>query len=121
MARHAWAPLAAFAGLVLGSNVAWGCEDGQVLKPGESCEVTVKWGHDHWIKAELAEGGDSHVEFRHLEGGCTVSLFSPVEAEGTEIGPDKEPARGTESGEYHLFTRAIVVAKQACRYRVSVN
>ena len=121
MSRHGLTLIAVVAGLTLASQTALACEDGQVLAPGDSCEVTVKWGHDHWIKAELPAGGNNYVEFRHLEGGCKVSLFSPVEGEGTELGPEDAPARGTESGEYHLFTRAIVVAKQECRYRVSVN
>ncbi|MCG8361049.1 MAG: hypothetical protein MI920_36290 [Kiloniellales bacterium] len=121
MSRRGLALVALVAALMLASKTALACEDGQTLVPGESCDVTVKWGHDHWIKAELPEGGGHHVEFRHLEGGCKVSLFSPVETEGAELGPDEEPGRGTQSGEYHLFTRAIVVAKQACRYRVTVN
>jgi hypothetical protein len=113
--------LTAFLVLLLGSSAAYACESGQVLKPGESCDLTVKWGTDHVIMAEFPQDGDSHVEFSHLEGACRVSLFSPAEAEESTLAPDQEPTRSDQPGEYHLFTRAIVVAQQACRYRVAVN
>jgi hypothetical protein len=114
--------LVALAALLLGSSVAQACETGQVLKPGDSCDLTVKWGFDHWIKAEFPEGGGNQVEFSHLEGDCHVSLFGPIEAdEAPLLGPDQEPFRVAFPGEYHLFTRAIVVAQQICRYRVAVN
>ena len=97
------------------------CEDGQVLQPGDSCEVTVKWGYDHWIKADFPENGGNAVVFSHLEGNCNVSLFGPVELDNDLLMPDQEPTGSRIPGEYHLFTRAITVAKEACRYGVSVD
>jgi hypothetical protein len=97
------------------------CEDGQVLLPGERCEVTVKWGYDHWVKADFPNDGASVVVFRHLEGKCNVSLFGPEELENDVLGPDLEPTSSKIPGEYHLFTRAITVAKEACRYSVAVD
>lgn len=114
--------LAVFVGLVLGStSMAYACKNGQVLKPGDSCDLTVKWGFDHWIKAEFPDDGGNNVEFSHLEGACQISLFGPPEVEGGLLGPDQEPIRVSLPGEYHLFTRATIVAQQACRYRVAVN
>ncbi len=113
--------LAAFLVLLLGSSVAYACETGQVLKPGDSCELTVKWGTDHWVMAEFPKGGDNHIEISHLEGACQVALFGPIDTDDAMLGPDLEPMRSAVPGEYHLFTRAIVVAQQTCRYRVAVN
>jgi hypothetical protein len=95
------------------------CEDGQVLRPGEDCEVKVKWGYDHWVKAEFPQDGVSHIEFSHIEGKCNVSLFGPLE--GAVLGPDQGPVRSTQPGEYHLFTRAMTIAQEACRYRITVD
>ena len=95
------------------------CEDGQVLGPGDDCEVQVKWGYDHWVKAEFPQDGVSHIEFSHIEGKCNVSLFGPLE--GAVLAPDQEPLRSTQPGEYHLFTRAMTIAQEACRYRIAVN
>ncbi len=95
------------------------CEDGQVLRPGEDCEIKVKWGYDHWVKAEFPQDGTSHIEFTHIEGKCNVSLFGPLD--GAVLAPDQEPLRSTQPGEYHLFTRAMTVAQEACRYRIAVN
>ena len=92
-----------------------------MLKPGDSCEVTVKWGFDHWVKAEFSAEDGNSVEFSHLEGACQVALFGPVEVEDVVLGPDQAPTRIIVPGEYHLFTRAIIVAQQACRYQVTVN
>lgn len=101
--------------------LAQACEDGQVLQPGDSCEVTVKWGHDHWIKADFPNGADKAVVFRHLEGNCNVSLFGPVELENDLLTPEQESTSSRVPGDYHLFTRAITVAKESCRYGISVN
>ena len=115
-------PMMAFLTVVLPQTLlAQECEDGQVLKPGERCEVTVKWGHDHWVKAEFAKGDDNAVVFTHLEGNCNVSLFGPEALDNDLLGPDLGPASSELPGEYHLFTRAITVAKEACRYSVSVD
>ena len=97
------------------------CEDGQVLQPGDSCEVTVKWGYDHWIKAEFPDNAGKAVVFSHLEGKCNVSLFGPEELDNDVLTPDQEPTSSRVPGEYHLFTRAITVAKEACRYGVAVD
>ncbi|MFQ5773166.1 MAG: hypothetical protein ACE5GS_01475 [Kiloniellaceae bacterium] len=97
---------------------AQACEDGQVLNPGESCIVTVKWGHDHTITGAFPANGENYIEFSHVEGQCNVALFGP--AEGL-LGPDQPPLKSAAPGEYHLFTRAITVAKQTCRYRVAVD
>lgn len=107
--------------LLLGSNVAFGCEAGQVLRPGESCELTVKWGTDHWIVAEFPDNDPYQVEITHQEGDCRVSLFAPIETEETILGPEQTVVRRTLEGEYHLFTRAIVVTQQICRFRISVE
>ena len=112
---------AALALLLLGSNLAYGCETGQVLKPGDSCDLTVKWGTDHWIVAEFPDNDLYQVEIAHQEGDCRVSLFAPIETEETILGPDQAVVRRTLEGEYHLFTRAIVVAQQTCRFRISVQ
>ena len=95
------------------------CEDGQVLRPGEDCEIAIKWGYDHWVQAQFPQDGESYIEFSHVEGKCNVSLFGPVE--GTVLAPDQAPIRVSQPGEYHLFTRAMTIAQEACRYRVAVN
>ena len=95
------------------------CEDGQVLKPGETCEITVKWGYDHWVRAEFPQDGKSHIAFSHIEGKCNVSLFGPLE--DTTLNPDQAPTRSSQPGEYHLFTRAMTIAREACRYRIAVD
>ena len=97
------------------------CEDGQVLQPGDSCEVTVKWGHDHWIKAEFPSNAGKAIVFRHLEGNCNVSLFGPEELENDLLTPDGDPTSSQIPGDYHLFTRAITVAKESCRYGIAVD
>ena len=112
---------AALAFLLLGLNAAFGCEAGQVLKPGESCDLTVQWGTDHWIVAEFPDNDPYQVEITHQEGDCRVSLFAPIEIEETILGPDQAVIRMSEQGEYHLFTRAIIVAQQTCRFRISVE
>ena len=103
------------------SALAQACEDGQVLRPGDRCEVTVKWGHDHWIKADFPNGAGKAVVFRHLEGKCNVSLFGPEELENDLLTPDQGPTSSRVPGDYHLFTRAITVAKESCRYGISVD
>lgn len=107
--------------LLLGSKAAFGCEPGQVLQPGDSCDLTVKWGTDHWIVANFPGSDVHHVEIAHQEGDCRVSLFAPIETEETILGPDQAVVRRALEGEYHLFTRAIVVAQQTCRFRISVE
>lgn len=115
-------PLIAFMiAVVPQQSLAQACEDGQVLRPGEGCEITVKWGYDHWIMADFPRSAGNAVEFSHLEGQCNVSLFGPEELDNDVIGPEQVRTRSTFPGEYHLFTRAITVAKEACRYRVAVN
>lgn len=115
------AVLAVLALLLLGSTAALACEEGQVLKPGDSCDLTVQWGTDHWIVADFPGSDVHHVEIAHQEGDCRVSLFAPIETEETILGPDQAVVRRTLEGEYHLFTRAIVVAQQTCRFRISVE
>jgi hypothetical protein len=110
-----------FLGLSLGAGNALACETGQVLQPGDSCDLTVKWGTDHWIVAEFPDGDAHRVEITHLEGGCQVHLYGPIETDEVLLGPDQEPISRALEGEYHLFTRAIVVAREACRFRISVN
>ena len=105
----------------LGGGAALACEAGQVLMPGESCELTVKWGTDHWIVAEFPDNNSYQVEIAQLEGECQVSLFAPIETEETILGPDQAVIRRALEGEYHLFTRAIVVTQQTCRFRISVE
>ncbi len=97
------------------------CEIGQVLEPGESCELTVQWGTDHWIEARFRDGQPRKVSIEHLEGDCQVSLFGPIETDEVIIGSGQEPVSRALEGEYHLFTRAIVVARQTCRFRISVE
>lgn len=111
----------AVAGLLFGSGMAFACETGQTLKPGDSCELTIKWGTDHWVAVEFPDSGSHHMEIEHLEGACRVSLFGPIETEETILGPDQKSVRRILEGEYHLFTRAIVVAQQTCRFRISVE
>jgi hypothetical protein len=112
---------AALAPILLGAAAAHGCEAGQVLRPGDSCELTVEWGTDHWIVAEFPDNDPYQVEIEHEEGDCRVSLFAPIETEETILGPDQAVVRRTLEGEYHLFTRAIVVTQQTCRFRISVE
>jgi hypothetical protein len=97
------------------------CDDGQVLRAGDRCEITIKWGYDHWVRAEFSEDGVSRVAFTHLEGDCNVALFGPVELEEIVLGPGQTPTELKLPGEYHLFTRAISVAQQTCRYAVSIE
>ena len=97
------------------------CEDGQGLNPGDRCEITVKWGYDHWVRAEFPEDGVSRVAFTHLEGDCNVALFGPVELEEVVLGPGQAPTEIKLPGEYHLFTRAISVAQQTCRYDIAIE
>jgi hypothetical protein len=80
--------------------------------------VTVKWGHDHWVKGDFPENGGNSIEFRHVQGKCSVALFGP--AEGL-LSPDEPPVRSALPGEYHLFTRAITVAQETCQYRIAVE
>ncbi len=120
MQRRTHAFVLVLLGLAALTHGAWAaCEDGQVLRPGEDCEVKVKWGYDHWVKAEFPQDGTSHIEFTHIEGKCNVSLFGPLE--GAVLAPDREPLRSTQPGEYHLFTRAMTIAQESCRYRIAVN
>ena len=93
------------------------CVDGQSLAPGESCVLTIKWGRDHVVEAAFTAGADRRVEFAYVEGGCSVALFGPVEA---QLGPDGPPLVSQAPGAYHLFTRALTVARTACRYRITV-
>ncbi|MEM7222486.1 MAG: hypothetical protein AAF495_05875 [Pseudomonadota bacterium] len=108
-------------GIMLWPALAVACEDGQVMTVGDSCEVDIKWGHDHWVMADIPQGEGKAIELRHLEGSCNVSLFGPLEIEGAIIGPESPVIRRTVSGEYHLFTRAVTVAKEACRFRVAID
>ena len=108
-------------GLALVPGFALACQDGQVLSLGDSCEVDIKWGHDHWVVADIPQGQGKAIELRHLEGSCNVSLFGPLEIEGAILGPKTPVIRRTVSGEYHLFTRAVTVAKEACRFRIGIN
>ncbi|MFQ5755260.1 MAG: hypothetical protein ACE5H7_04095 [Acidiferrobacterales bacterium] len=34
-------------------SLAQACPDGQTLGPGERRDVLIKFGHDHWIKADF--------------------------------------------------------------------
>ena len=116
------APIAAFwLGMMLLPGLAQACEDGQAMSLGDSCEVDIKWGHDHWVLADIPQGQGKAIELRHLEGSCNVSLFGPLEIEGAIIGPETPLIRRTVSGEYHLFTRAVTVAKEACRFRLAIE
>lgn len=121
MHLKALACFAALSSLLPVPAFAQSCENGQTIQPGESCEVTIKWGYDHWIKADFPWGGTNAVVFSHLEGECNVALFGPVDLENDVLRPDGKPERIDVPGEYHLFTRAITIAKQTCRYRVSVD
>jgi len=94
------------------------CEDGELLTPGKSCDLAVKWGHDHWVRSDFAENKGNEIEFSHLEGDCKVSLFGPIEGLLT---PGGEPVTSGLPGEYHLFTRAITLAQQDCIYRITVK
>ena len=122
--RRACRAAAIVGGLVLalaapnGAGATETCNDGDVLSPGESCELQVKWGYDHWLVGAFAENSGSQVEFSHVSGDCSVSLFGPTEA---LLSPDSGPVRSSLPGEYHIFTRAITVAQQSCVYRVSVE
>lgn len=119
--RTAGVAAALLIGLSPAPLLAEGCADGQVLGPGDACEVVIKWGYDHWIRAEFPQDGSSQVVFRHLEGACNVALFGPLELDDVVLGPDMAPTTSQQPGEYHLFTRAISVAQQTCRYRISVD
>lgn len=103
--------------VVLAATPALACVDGLKLVPGDSCEIDVKWGYDHWVVGDFPEG-ENTLSFEHVKGDCNVSLFGP--AEGL-LGPSNPPIRTVLPGEYHLFTRAISLAQQACRYRISVE
>jgi hypothetical protein len=94
------------------------CEDGQVLKPGDACVIDVRWGHDHFVIAEIPSDGSGAIEISHAEGKCNVALFGPIEG---ILGPEEPPQRSTLPGEYHLFTRAITLAQENCRYQVTVD
>lgn len=121
--------LAALVPVLLAWGSIWGstwgsaraCEAGQVLQPGDSCDLTVKWGTDHWIEAKFPDCEPHRVEIAHQEGDCQVFLYGPIETDETMLGPGQEPTTRALEGEYHLFTRAIVVAKQTCRFRISVE
>ena len=58
------------------------------------------------------------MTFEHIKGDCNVSLFGPTNG---LLSPDNPPILTVIPGEYHLFTRAISLAQQACRYRISVE
>ncbi|MDH3597481.1 MAG: hypothetical protein OEU09_21190 [Rhodospirillales bacterium] len=112
--------LAALLGMLMVAGAARAaCEDGQVLKLGQTCEITIKWGYDHWVRAEFPDDGKSYIEFGHIEGKCNVSLFGP--AEETTLTPDQAPTRSSQPGDYHLFTRAMTIAREACRYKIAVD
>ncbi|HMB76144.1 MAG TPA: hypothetical protein VKN76_07070 [Kiloniellaceae bacterium] len=101
----------------LTARPAFACVDGLEMVPGDSCEIDVKWGYDHWVVG-VFEQGEHTMSFEHVKGDCNVSLFGPTNG---LLSPDNPPIRTVQPGEYHLFTRAISLAQQACRYRISVE
>lgn len=109
---------AAWVILIMHPAQAQTCEDGQVLAPGDSCELSVRWGHDHWVTGIFPGGGGNYIEFNHLEGDCSVALFGGID---TVLGPDQSQVRSSTPGDYHLFTRAMSVARQDCRYQIAVK
>ena len=54
-----------------------------------------------------------------------MALFGPEGAdfggEQAALGPESPLIETTVPGEYHIFTRAITVAQQECRFEVSVR
>ena len=99
------------------ASQAHACVNGLEMAAGDSCEIDIKWGYDHWVVGDFTEG-ESTMTFEHLKGDCNVSLFGP--ANGL-LSPDLPPILTVLPGEYHLYTRAMSLAKQACRYRISVD
>lgn len=107
--------------VLLFPSIALACEDGQVLNVGDRCLVDIRWGHDHWVRADIPQGEGKGITFEHVEGSCNVSLFGPLEIEGAILGPESPRIRRTVAGDYHLFTRAVTVAKEACRFEVKIE
>jgi hypothetical protein len=111
--------------LVTAAQAEAECTDGQVLEPGQSCVVSIVWGHDHWISAAFSAGAGHKVVFRHLEGDCNVALFGPEDAglsgDDAMVGAARRSAESAVAGDYHLFTRALAAAQEACRFEISVN
>ncbi len=118
MPRNRKIAMLASAVALVAARPALGCEDGQVLKPGDSCEVAIRWGHDHWVAGDFADDAEHRIEFTHVSGDCSVSLFGP--AEGL-LAPGADPVSHALGGEYHLFSRALAIAKGTCTYRVAVR
>ena len=117
MRLHAVLTTAVMSLVLLASGPALACVDGLKMEPGDSCEIDVKWGYDHWVVGVFTQG-EHTMSFEHVKGDCNVSLFGPTSGLLT---PNDPPIRTVEPGEYHLFTRAISLAQQACRYRISVE
>ena len=88
--------------------------------PYDDSRVTVVIDDARHYAETTAERFDL-VVFSHLEGNCNVSLFGPEDLENDLLMPGQEPTSSRVPGDYHLFTRAITVAKESCRYGVAVD
>lgn len=107
--------------LALTAQAAENCGIGALLRPGESCALTLQWDADHWITADFPADGRSHVSFSHLAGACRVALFGPPGSEDAQLAPGQAPTRRSLPGEYHFYIRSLVLDRGDCRYRIAVD
>ena len=71
------------------ASQAHACVNGLEMAAGDSCEIDIKWGYDHWVVGDFTEG-ESTMTFEHLKGDCNVSLFGPTNG---LLSPDLPPIR----------------------------
>ena len=95
-----------------------------IIRVGAATEVEMK-EKKHRVEDALS-ATRAAVEEGIVPGGGValvrvMSALDDVTDEMADIQTGVSIVRRALEGEYHLFTRAIVVAQQTCRFRISVE